>query len=81
MKRQLYFVKIPGHKAVRDNIIAAFSEVNAKAIAEEYFENEVMEIRQCTMKDVDDIKDKRIMHISHIMTPLNREIAERYGVK
>lgn len=81
MERHLYFVKIPGRKKVYDNIIAAFSEANAKAIAEEYFENEVIEIRQCTMKDVNNIEDKRIMHMSHIMTPLNREVAERYGMK
>lgn len=81
MKRQLYFVKIQGRKAVYDNIIAAFSAVNARAVAEEYFENIAMEVRLCTLKDIDNAKDKRIMHMSHIMTPLDREVAERYGVK
>ena len=38
MERQLYFIKIPGRKGIYDIIVAAFSEVNAKAIAEEYFE-------------------------------------------
>ena len=80
MKRHLYFVKIQGRKAVYDNIIAAFSEANARAIAEEYFENIAMEVRLCTLKDIDNAKDKRIMHMSHIMTPLDREIAEIYGV-
>lgn len=81
MQRHLYFVKIQGRKAVYDNIIAAFSEANARAIAEEYFENIAMEVRLCTLKDIDNAKDKRIMHMSHIMTPLDREVAERYGVK
>lgn len=81
MQRHLYFVKIQGRKAVYNNIIAAFSEVNARAIAEEYFENIAMEVRLCTLKDIDNAKDKRIMHMSHIMTPLDREVAKRYGVK
>ena len=80
MQRHLYFVKIQGRKAVYDNIIAAFSEANARAIAEEYFENIAMEVRLCTLKDIDNAKDKRIMHMSHMMTPLDREVAERYGV-
>lgn len=81
MQKKLYFVKIQGRKAVYDNIIAAFSEANARAVAEEYFENIAMEVRLCTLKDIDNAKDKRIMHMSHIMTPLDREVAERYGVK
>lgn len=81
MQRQLYFVKIQGRKAVYDNIIAAFSEANARAVAEEYFENIAMEVRLCTLEDINNIEDKRIMHMSHIMTPLNKEVAERYGVK
>lgn len=81
MQRHLYFVKIQGRKAVYDNIIAAFSEANARAIAEEYFENIAIEVRLCTLKDIDNAKDKRIMHMSHIMTPLDREVAEIYGVK
>ncbi len=81
MQRHLYFVKIQGRKAIYDNIIAAFSEANARAIAEEYFENIAIEVRLCTLEDIDNAKDKRIMHMSHIMTPLDREVAERYGVK
>lgn len=81
MQRKLYFVKIQGKRDIYNIIIAAFNEINAKAIAEEYFENKVMEIRLCTFEDVNNIEDKRIMHMSHIMTPLDRKIAERYGVK
>ena len=81
MGRQLYFIKIPGRKGIYNIIVAAFSEVNAKAIAEEYFENEVTEIRLCTLKDVSEIEDKRIMHASYMMTPLDMEKAKRYGVK
>lgn len=81
MKRHLYFVKTQGRKAVYEDIIAAFSEANARAVAEEYYENVVVEVRLCTLEDINNIEDRRIMHMSHIMTPLDIEVAKSYGVK
>ena len=71
MEKKLYFTKIQGRKGIYDTIVAARNENNARAIVEEYFENDAIEVRPCTMKDVNKINDKRIMHASHIMTPLN----------
>ena len=71
MDKHLYFTKIQGKKAVYDTIVAARNENNARAIVEEYFENDAMEVRPCTLDDIKKIDDKRIMHMSYMMTPIS----------
>ena len=71
MERSLYYTKVQGEIATYEIIVCAFSENNARAIVEEYFETEVMEVRPCTLDDIKNISDKRIMHASHIMTPMS----------
>ena len=71
MEKKLYFTKIQGRQGIYDTIVAARNENNARAIVEEYFGNDAMEVRPCTMDDVNKIDDKRIMHMSHMMTPIS----------
>lgn len=71
MGKKLYYTKIQGRKGMYETIVAARNENNARAVVEEYFENDAIEVRPCTMDDVNKIEDKRIMHGSHIMTPMN----------
>ena len=71
MDKHLYYTKIQGRKGIYETIVAARNENNARAIVEEYFENDAMEVRTCTLEDIKKIKDNRIMHASYIMTPMH----------
>ena len=71
MERSLYYTKVQGKRDIYEIIVCAFSENNARAIIEEYFETEAIEVRPCNLNDIKNISDKRIMHASHIMTPMS----------
>lgn len=81
MKRELYYVHYQNAKEIGEVIVAAYTQNNAKAIVMEYFDTDNLHARPCTIADAYNVKDKRIMHMSHIMTPLDLDTLKMYGIK